>query len=460
MFCPECGKPNPDENRFCQYCSALLVDNSAEQFQQPVAQPVSDNGQQAKPDVVVSIPKVDTAKVKGFIQKQKKLLVPIVAVVIALIVFVAIGSSLSSPEKVVESYFTALTENDYEAMYKQLALPESDLLTKEAFTNYMTQNFGEGENPYYGVKKFDVKEIDERDYYGYGYDYNENRDNKKKDENPVKNYQIIMVDKTTGESSTYFVTLIEQDTKTLLFFKNYKVSSASFVAQNVKLYVDGEAAVTFDDIALTSPETDEYGTKSYSLPAVFKGEHKVTLTSDLYEPFETDFYIYENYDSQTVRTSYMKFKEDILTSLETKALDTIKTMYANALANKPFSIDMMKTTPEYIDLSNIYTNLVDNIAMQEDGTGLNEITFTSGAIRTNYLNEKQYSVHTDDAGRTTVSFTLNLTYDFKYTRNVGWYEPQLEVREGSNNDSVSFQYTYVDGEWNLSSMGNCVVYYY
>jgi NMD protein affecting ribosome stability and mRNA decay len=28
MFCPECGKPNPEENQVCQFCNAMLIDNS------------------------------------------------------------------------------------------------------------------------------------------------------------------------------------------------------------------------------------------------------------------------------------------------------------------------------------------------------------------------------------------------------------------------------------------------
>lgn len=463
MFCPECGKPNPEENSICQECGALLIDNSANQVQQPPTQTVPAQNQtydqQAKPDVIVNIPKVDPKKVKSFVSKKKAILIPVFAVAVVLIAFFAIGSSIASPEKVVDEYFTALTENDYDDMYNQLALPESEFLTKENFTKLMESYWDEEGNPYSGITSFMIDEVRNDGYDNYYDYYGEGSPEPSQSESPIKNYMVTVVNKSSGETRNFNVTLIEQDTKKLLFFKNYKVSSAEYISENISIGLDSENMnVSVDGIALTASDTSDYGQTIYSLPVIFRGTHNISISSDLYETFETEFNCYSNDDYVEFYTSDMRIKEEILTSLESSAFETLKTLYSHAMGKKSFPADAIKTTDEYTELSDIYKTLVDRVAIKEDGTGLNEITFNSASISKDYDDETVYSIGTDDEGRTYISFNLEVSYTYKYTSDFGWFTSKIEQREDSDIDYVSYQYTNENGSWVLSYLDDCYIY--
>ena len=453
MFCPRCGTTNPDGSRFCEGCGNILENNTAPAPEQQYAPPATnpDGGQQPKPDVVINIPKVDTDKVKNTIMAKKGIIIPIAAVLLAFIVFIGIGSSLSSPEKVVKSYFQALTESDYDAMYNYMALPDSELVSEEAFAAFMESKWTEEGNPYQGITNFDVQDITEE--YSY---LNGNREEER--QNPVRTYLITSVDKMTGDTKSFTVDLIEQDTKTLLFFDNYKVSSAGYISRNVRLYVDVPAQVTLDGVTLAEPTINEDGYSIYTIEAIFRGDHTLQIVSDLFEPYETSIYFYGDDSEEEVDAKRsMELKENILTTLETKAGNDVKTMYANALAQKPFSADMIKTSPLYTDLSSRYNSLTEHLRPNEDGEGVNSMRFTEAKMYSSY--GKPYSIYTDDNGNMAVSFTMSFAYDYTAT-SYDYWDDEYTKNDRSSNASVNVNYAFINGEWVLENMSDCNFYFY
>ena len=459
MFCPECGKFNPDENQVCQYCNSLLIDNSAPvSTEQSAEAPAPQTAGEGSNDVVLNIPKLDLAKAKSFFMKNKFIIIPILAVVIAFIIFVSVGSSMSSPEKVVRNYYNALVNGEYEDMYDYIALPEGDFTTKENFVKHM-KAINKDDNSLPKQTDFRVEEI--RDNINNFENGMSASTEKEKNDSPLKKYTVTFYDKSTGATDSYTVTLIEQDTKKLLFFKDYKVSSAGLIVKNVQFEIAGDAQIKIDGKTLKNPKKNEDGNKVYKIDTIFAGNHDMTLTSELYETYKSEFNVNsDNYHQKIYVADAMKVKEKIVTSLEKTALSDFKTIYENAMAQKSFPKSIKLSEDEDKLVTERYNELLEDLAPNEDGTGLNSITFKSGKIRTSrYSDDLQYSVGQDDSGNTYISFTLDIEYEYKATVDTGWFTSNIQTREDTRTDDISFKYVYIDGKWALSYISTCSLYY-
>ncbi len=458
MFCPECGKPNPEENQLCQFCNAPLIDNSA-----PVAPTTPGQSTAAtKNDIVINLPKVDSAKAKSFLSAKKFIIIPVVAVLVIVIAFASIGSSLFSPEKTVEAYYNALLEGDYDEMFKYTALPEGEFITAEAYTNAMKSIFEDEQMQLKNYGSFQIKEAS-AEYYDDYYDdfYDGGNSNKEENSSPFRYYLVEFYDRNSGNTYTDEIMLIEQESKKLLFFSDYKVSSEGLVARDASVAVSGDVQVAIDGKILENPSTDEDGYNVYTIDAIFEGDHTITLTSDLYEPYEGEVGFYGDFDKTYIDASeVMQIKADILTTLEAQALSDIVVMYTNAMGQLGFPQDALKLAPNNENVVESYNELLNNVALKEDGTGLLSITFTSAEITSSYYSDgKDYSVSVDENGNTTISFEAVLTYDYTSAHSVGWFNPQIENQTGTRNEEMRFNYVYSDGAWALSYLSHCTVRY-
>lgn len=93
-FCPECGSNNPEGLTNCSCCGALLEDN----------QPTRKNWS----DYLSSLKNFIKEKALPFIKRRKKLIIPVVGLAVLAIVFLKIGSSVSSPDRIVDRYVKSL----------------------------------------------------------------------------------------------------------------------------------------------------------------------------------------------------------------------------------------------------------------------------------------------------------------------------------------------------------------
>lgn len=496
MFCPECGKPNPDENMFCQFCSAMLVDNTVPQsedifgsgasedfsayqptqYEQPAPYdnsmgyrtPAPQNYQPQKPvagydyepernpadnpDIIVSVPKIDTGKVSDLIKKYKNILVPVVAAIVVLIGFFAIGNSLTAPERVAKKYFEALTENDFKGMYSYVSAPSGDFVSKDAYIAYM-ENIVK-ENPYYNIKSFNIEESNSD---RYDFDFLEG--NKSSPSSFTKKYRIEYIDDVTGYSGTYSIELVKQSKKTFLFFDNYKVGLGDMVCLNTSLTVpSGFNKVTIDDIKLSKGTTDESGNTVYPIEAIFVGKHTVKLESEITEPFEQEIY-FGSGDSSKAIENYSSFvlKEDVLKNIENKAMIDFDKIYKSAIAGTQLSAAEIKTTKTYEKFPEHYSRIMNHIRREYDGQilGLKNISFTGFAMESDYSGAKSYSVSNNNG--LTVSFNLKINYNCTVTENR--YFDGIVTENRSKDGYVNFSYTLVDGEWVLNNMSSYTISY-
>ena len=90
MFCGECGTKNEKGAKFCEKCGAKLE----------VAEEKQESPKTQQQPVKTSKP----------MTKQNKIIIAAVsAVVVLLIAFVAVGSSLASPKRLVKNYMDAIS---------------------------------------------------------------------------------------------------------------------------------------------------------------------------------------------------------------------------------------------------------------------------------------------------------------------------------------------------------------
>ena len=90
MYCPECGTPNPESSEYCANCGAELVEHVGNRSQSS-AESIAQYAQAVK--------SVDYQKyLKGFadfVVKYKKIIIPVICVIVVLSIAGKIGSSLS-----------------------------------------------------------------------------------------------------------------------------------------------------------------------------------------------------------------------------------------------------------------------------------------------------------------------------------------------------------------------------
>lgn len=455
MFCPECGKPNPDGSNFCQFCGEHFnesVDSSPCQNESQPNDSYQPNDFGENPvsngsDLIVNIPKADFSKIVSTIKTKKNIVIPVLSVVVLLIAFFSIGASVTSPKNVAKKYFEAMTKSDYETMYNYVAAPKGDFVNKAAYVKYIENQFSETGNSFEGIKNFDIYEYENINNVQSYFDYDYNEDEQHSTFTRI--FIVECVDDVTGYSSTYQIELVKQTGKSFLFFDKYKVALGNSVCQNLSLKVPNGFSVSVDDIALSNPTTDENNLDVYVIATIFNGQHKVKVQSSITEPYEMDMYFSGNDSVESFDFSDFSLNDAALKSLEDKAVADLKRMYDCAVKAAPFSNLSILSTEEYADdLHDNYEYLCDHVTGYYEGTGLKSISFSEYSIK-NDEGKKKHSLFNDKG----LAVSFSLEYGYNYSESVYVYgEPSLKTEKSSNTGSTQFSYRLVNGNWILNGL--------
>lgn len=475
MYCPECGKFNPDENVACQYCGVRLADNSQPQNPQPeysynpadnYEQNYQENIDGSSPgdvtddlfgDAMEKIKNYDYSKIKTGLEKalefakaKKAIVIPVAAVLVIFIAFLAIGSAATSPKKIAKGYFEAFIEADYAEMFDYVAVLDSDFITDETFTQYMTKQYSSGSG-FENVNNFTIEEV-----RGPGSDKH------------TKAYYAEYYDSITGRSDTYVITLVKQSSKSLLFFDNYKVTlGENIMTQEAKLAIPSGFKATIDGVKLdemVAAEQDDYysyeGYDVYRIPAILNGKHKVVLKSEMFDDFTTEVSYYGEYGS-TQRVgdfSSMNIKADIASALQKRAVSDLQAIYTSALAGANASAVNVAVSPAFDNFADCYSSICNRIVGYQEGTGLKSFNITKSSIYvSSYGNPNGINISSSDSG-ITASFRLDYSYNFsKAVYNYG--SPDLTIENGTKDYDTSFRYALIDGEWKLDYIGSYNISY-
>ena len=198
MYCPECGKSNPEGAKNCQYCNAELIETTGSSSKLPGN--IEKYAQKAK-DIDISNIKSTVKDVGARAKKKLKIIIPVSILAVVLVAAIAIIGYISSPKRVVNSYVKNLIAGDFDSLYNDIALPESDFITKEQFKKVMEER-----GSYIGglsvASNFTVEEVDSTGTQADKY---------------FKNYNVAFLSNLTGTVINSFeVTAAKQDKNFLL----------------------------------------------------------------------------------------------------------------------------------------------------------------------------------------------------------------------------------------------------
>ena len=439
MYCPECGKSNPEGAKNCQYCNAELIETTGGSSKLPSN--IEKYAQKAK-DIDISNIKSTVKDVGARAKKKRKIIIPVSILAVVLVAAIAIIGYISSPKRVVNSYVKNLIAGDFDSLYNDIALPESDFITKEQFKKAMEER-----GSYIGglsvASNFTVEEVDftgtQTDKY-------------------FKNYNVAFLSNVTGTVINSFeVTAAKQDKNFLLIFPRYKVALDGLVCSNITVQLDAPSgcSVEIDGIALKDPTIQDPEDKVaiYTVDAIFSGKHTITVTGDLINAFEKEVNISRSddtinigeYDSFYLRNTAANNIIDI-------AAGDLQSMYNAAIAGKSFNDSGVSLASDNRNISEKYNNLA-SYAKKDNGEGLKSITFSNFRDKT-LANTPEIEMYSNDICR------VRLVYDYSYVKIEDKYDGLTEISSQNHSSDTFMEYAYENGSWKLRDMDYYMPSYY
>lgn len=459
MFCPNCGTENQDDSVFCESCGQRLdlPDNFGTDIRKEnvnVAEPIPVYENNREPSLGVHISPVpySSPSPKGGLRKHMKIILPVLILLVLIIGFYCIGSSMSDPEKFVQNYVDELVSGDFQGAFDYMSFTETDFINSTSFEAYMeNSSINYSEISHYVInKKSTTTSLSDL------YDSDE-------DNSLVKNYTVTYILNGSSVEKSFDVSLVKQKDNFLLFFDNYKVATDDMTSE-VTFYVPSGATLYFDDLELnescneyigvTEPESNYYNYVGIPLPtyyisSVFKGIHNVYVEHPSCEAYEMDI------DTSTgnfflVQTMYLS--DDTMDALAAKTEEIVKIITAGAIAGDEFDSLEMDCTTDRESLNNIKASYADIASSLEKdtGEGLVSIDFKSFIDRSN-----TYTVDCDMTYQCSVSFA----YDYKGRYRVSGSSTNMKEQSGSNTGNAAITYAYENGQWVVKSIDSFAIYY-
>lgn len=442
MFCPNCGTKNDDDAVFCENCGTRIMEenqippqqpavNLAKETSQNVAGALSTPGTQSLPGMQNTAagqpPQAASFKLS---KKMIALIAAVAAVIVAVIVFVSVGKSVTDYKKLAVRYVKAVEEGNWDRAYSLMNLPESEFLTKEAFIKV---NEEESAATVINITAQDVSALKE-----------------KYDADAALGSKVVAVTYSCpgASSKSKYVNLDKMDSKAMLFFDSYKVSSDGVVAfdsvlkvpSGSKLYINGTEVNRSYMSDNKSTEKIDY----YVIPFLFQGDNEVKVVSEYAKDIEEVVNFYGTGDIYSVSSSQLIYKSDMVEAAKNQAKQDLEKIVPAAVEQKKFSdVGLNCLASAETTLSNYYTKniLGDCHSSYRD---VKSLSLANVSVK-----ESSSNVYTDSSDglpyiRITASYGLTGSYIYKYNN---------ETREGrSSAASASFSYKYNNGQWQLYKM--------
>lgn len=442
MFCEKCGTKNEDNAKFCEECGAVLevkemsyigANNFSNSPQKPTFTAPSLN------DDIPGITLKNTQPIKSErkpMSLKNKIILAVVGVLIILCgSLYSLGKIATSPEKIVEKYFENISSQKYTEAYEYMDIESNEFTTKDIFVKVMENRNGKKEAD---ILNYTIKENLEQ--------------------NPLmKKYTITYTQKGSSNTSTMNVTLMKQSSKKWLFYDDYKIAENGLIAKDYSITIPNGAEIYIDDIKVNenyaensiSMNLNTITEKTYIIPSIFVGTHKIKVSS----PFSKDKIFDKNIENggfidvysvdltDTAKEEVSKVAEEFLdkvvtSAIDKKPLDDLKT-YFSVNAN-------MERIQEN------YDNLKEK-GINDEGIGVKSITLNQFKSTAN----KEYQSES--------SYGVSVNYEYNYTAlKENWFDETIEeyTPERSQNGSATVYFIYEDGKWMVSDFYINIYMYY
>lgn len=409
MYCPNCGKENPGDYRFCMDCGAELIDNQDFENESPIA------GFVRVLKVLVQTIKKGLGKVFGALKRHKKISLPIVAVLLIVYAISFVGNHLFTPQRVAEQYFNAVASVDANTAYDCIDTTESPFTDRDSFEKFWTNN--------YEVQDIYNYTVSEQQNSGYG----------SKQDGLDYTYTFRYYLHGDSSAKTASVTVVKDSKKKLLFFNDYKVLP-DFIVNGYGILVPNGTSVTFNGVVLDTPEINETS-DYYALPAVFAQPYDIELSSPLGGSYTETIYP-SNYD---VYTCYdMQYSEEVNEQVYEMAVQQVKSIFASCMDYSDFPQEIM--TDPNSEVYNEYQALKERLYDPSTELGYYDIKLTRDS---NDTSTQYFSADTQD-------YSCRISFQYTYARNeLNWWDDEMETRTGNSSGSATMNYSYENGQWVL-----------
>ena len=370
MFCSECGKKNEKGAKFCEECGTKL-----------------------QSDV--------KAEIKKFGSNNKKLMILICVLVVAIFGIYKFLIGKYGPEAIAKDYFVAVMNADADTIYDYLDIKEGKFTSKKIFK-----------------KVFNVQKEDLVNYSVSSFE--------KSSDGLTATAHINYTLRGKSSSETADINLIRDKKNKFLIFENWKISDKFMETINdFEITVPKDSTVIVEGVKLDKKYKSEEvkGNDLYKLPEMFKGKYdvRVTLKSGLTLEDDVNVNGYKNASLSNLKMSSSDQKK-----LEKKLPEIIEKLYKNAIEEKSF--EDIKKDYEYdgCDLSKL-ENSYDSFMKVISAGGLK-----SFKVKKVKINSAKFD---DDIIKVTADV------DFDYTASYKVLDKEKES-SGNNSDIMYFDFDY------------------
>jgi len=470
MFCPNCGTRNDDAAAFCLNCGSSLAEetviDSIEQVEEtvdpsttpiaqstpvapvapvalvaPVVAPVAPT--EASPVYATPVP-VQYKPKKPLSKQMIGIIAGAAIIIIAVIVFIAVGKKSSDYEALATKYFIAAQAGKWDTVFDSIDIPNGEFLTKEFLIKAQSKTTPIEISNYAVNKKSDI------------YASIITGDKTLSDEAISKDVYIDYRIKGESSNRTDTIGVIKLKEKNLLFFDKYKISPDDIVKSDFSITVTKGAIVTIDGIEVSSKYLKDDSSKTtssysvakdtYVIDYLFEGNYTIKVTQENMEDNESEVTVANDDDSYSYTSP--KIASKVNAQLATAGQDALKTIYDAVVVRKDFStLSSLFVNDSKIqsDAKSTYTYFMDG-QITTAGVGLTKISLTSVTGTAS-----QSSSGSD--GMTAVTVTVKGSYSASLKSS---YSTTLTDRTGTL--TCYFYYRYQNGAWSLYDMDLARIY--
>ena len=387
MYCPECGKKNTKDSKFCEACGAKLEEEVVKETK--------------------TTKKTTKNTSKPMSKKKKITIIALVIVVVAAIFGYRYFDNKFSSSSVALEYFDAVMSNDADYIYKTLGVENEGLTSKANFKKAL-------------AKKDEIKIV--------------NRKVRDVVENDLSS--TVTIEYTTESSSNvqlYTVSLVKSDKKKFVLFDNWNpVSNNDFVLENVKIDVpvNSELTIGGEKIEVPKETSSYYRTTQATVKKMFKIDY------DLQLKYQTGVELSGTYNpnKSSYVNSVVKLTDKQIKQMEEDIPESLNKLFDNAIAGKEWDdikedyiinkVEPYFFTNTYNYMKNYYKNSYDLKSIKVNSVSIesdSNLSTTRDGIPSVYMNinytfeRGSEGTYYKKSGTTSYSMTVDVGYkDGKY----------------------------------------------
>ena len=418
MFCPECGVENLNVAVFCENCGVKISqksqkqnltvpDSSHHEILESFKENLKGAGLERNQSQVV--------KKKPWSGIRKLIYVELAILFLVGIGFYNVGKIITSPEKIAYRYLVNVHNRNWNEVYGNLSLPQTDFINKEMLLK------GNPSSEAISIENYFISDLQ----LGNN-----------------GNSALVTLDYVfPGKLDRMYtqVNLIKQAKKKFLIFDSWKIVP-EFVVNDYEIMVPISSRVTLGGIILESNliyNEDEYFAY-YRIPMIFVGNYEIKVEQ---ESMEDSVQVVDT-QSGYFNLSKMALDQEVQKELLIEAGDVFKATHEAAFTKSNFSAIKNLFSTEISSASNHeaeYLELFDELRVGYD-YGVKYLSFNKIDANTDYYIYE---------GKTYVHVTLDFDYQYQYYDENMWGERYEDTFESSGEAFYVFELN--KGDWEIVS---------